>query len=561
MSQARIPATSMSDDHPSHRWPAARRLAVGILPGALSGVLLGISHPPADLPWLIWVALVPLLWVVQRQPRGLQAFLPGVAAGFALFAITIHPATSAHLWSGWQTAETVAEHESMVSRQFVVLNVVWIGLSLWGALFWGACTLLLSRLAQGSLWRLALLAPPTMIVVTEWLRSLATFDYQWAFLGNAAIHVHGILQLAALGGVSLLSWLVVLVNVGILALALLPRRPRQWLLPGSVAALFALAAVGGSWQEASLESRWQNTKSIATAGIQYHKPRSETTPLDFTPLGFEKAYLELMQQVARGEAGEIDLLVLPESIAFGTLSLDGSKVPQVPEQFQWPRQKWAETITDVIDLSDRNLAIILGVDTVADEAIHNSTTFWTQDGLQNVYHKQRPVPLAEYQPALFEFLGMQGEMQYQAGQSSRIGELHQIPIGAFICQEVLIASVTRQSVRDGAELLVSGGNDGVFQDPAFAEVHAGLARLRAVESGRFIVRVMKTGISAIISPSGAEISRSPSSEPYVVVNRVHALDHQTPYVRFGNWPLGLAGLVLSIALLVHFRRGRMRPSD
>lgn len=545
----------------SEKRRARRRLTAGLLPGALSGVLLGLAHPPADLPWLIWVALVPLLWAVQRQPRGLQAFVPGLAAGFLLFLITIHPATSAHLWSGWQTAATPEEHGAMLNRQYVVLNLVWAVLSLWGALFWGVCTLILSRLAQGSLWRLALLAPPMFIILTEWLRSLTTFDYQWAFLGNAALHLDGVLQLSALGGVWLLSWLAVLVNVGILALLFLPKCPRQWPLPAGVAALFLVAILCGSWYAGSTESQWKNKASIAVAGIQYHKPRSETTPQDFTPLGFEKAYLELMRQIARGEAGEIELLVLPESIAFGALSLDGTKVSGLPEHLQWPRAKWSETVIDVIDLSDQNLSIILGVNTVADRALRNSMVFWTSDGIQNVYHKQRPVPLAEYQPAFLELLGIQGKSQYQAGESSQIGMIHGTPIGAFICQEVLTAEVTRRSVRDGAGLLVSGGNDGVFRNPAFAEVHAHLARLRAVETGRYVIRVMKTGISAIISPTGAEISRSPSSEPYVVVNRAHALDHETPYVRFGNWPVGLAGLILVSSLFyLPMGRGRRRES-
>lgn len=548
----------MTNNDMTEKRGIVHRTAFVLLPAVLSGALMGLAFPPADLPWLVWVALVPLLWAVQRQPSGLWAFLPGIATGFVFFLITIHPATSAYVWSGWQTAATPEEHEAMIAWQYLVLNVVWVGLSLWGALFWGVCTLLLSRLAQGSLWRLALLAPPIVVAVTEWLRSLATFDYQWAFLGNATVHLENILQLGALGGVWLLSWLVVLVNVGILSLLLLWRRPRQWPLPAGVGALLLLAALGGSWHVDSVESRQESAQPMVVAGVQYHQPRSETTPRDYTPLGFEKAYLELMRQIARGEAGEVELLVLPESIAFGALSLDGSKVPEVPERFQWPQAKWTETILGVISLSDQNLAIILGVDTVTHGAIRNSMVFWSGGGLQNVYHKQRPVPLAEYQPAFLEILGIQGELQYQAGESSAIGELHGTRIGGFICQEVQIPGVVRRSVRDGAELLVSGGNDGVFQNPAFAEAHADLARLRAVEAGRYLIRAMKTGISAIISPTGAEISRSPSSEPYVVVNRVHALDHKTPYVRFGDWPVWLAFIIILSAIAVCWK-SRSRP--
>jgi apolipoprotein N-acyltransferase len=145
------------------------------------------------------------------------------------------------------------------------------------------------------------------------------------------------------------------------------------------------------------------------------------------------------------------------------------------------------------------------------------------------------VPFSEYQPAGWKRLAIRGRSQYSPGQGSQLIHLPDLALGGFICQEVLVPWVTRQSVRDGATLLVSGGNDGVFASPAVARVHADAAQLRAVETGRDVVRAMKTGISAVIDPWGRERERSRSSEPAMLVSEITPLTGHTPYVRFGDW--------------------------
>lgn len=129
-------------------------------------------------------------------------------------------------------------------------------------------------------------------------------------------------------------------------------------------------------------------------------------------------------------------------------------------------------------------------------------------------------------------------------------------LGGFICQEVLFPSLIRQSVLEGATILVSGGNDGVFANPAVAQVHADAAQIRAVETGRYLVRAMKTGISAIIDPQGREQARSRSSEPALLLGMISPHQGMTPYVRFGDWLLWVAGLVIAGIWVGQSRRPR-----
>lgn len=529
--------------------------SVRLVPAALSGVLLGLSYPPADFSWLIWVALVPLLWSVMHQKHAGRLFLIGLVAGTVFYLIATRPLVSAHLWAGWQAGSS-ADMEGQRQTQFLVLNLLWLVLSVWGGLFWGAFTVALSRLTSGSLQRAALLGPPLIVLLTEWFRSLTSWDYHWAFLGNAAVEVANVRQLAALGGVWLLTWLVVLVNVGILALMCNIRKPRRWGMPAGIAAGISVVLVFGIWRLDVLQAEVEQNNGISVAALQYHQNRY--TFDDYTSVGFEENYLNLMGKVAQGEAGNVDLLVLPESIGFGVLSLDGSETSAKPRALHRSLGAWTRVISRTIRESDSKLAIVLGMDTVQGGSLHNSLLFWAQSGLVHWYHKQRPVPFAEYQPASLEFVGLEGENQYERGENSRTVALHGMEIGGFICQEVLVPGVLRRSTANGAELLVSGGNDGVFGSPAVAQVHHNLARLRAVETGRYIVRAMKTGISAVIAPTGAVVRRSPSSEPFVVVARAQPRTKMTAYVRYGDWPLGVAALFLVAGLLGLFYRRKGR---
>lgn len=108
---------------------------------------MGLAFPPVGASWLVWVGLVPLLWVVRREKRGSHAFWMGLVAGTVVYLITLRPLVSAHMWSGWQFVP-VAELAGIQSRQLVVLNGLWLLLSVWGGVFWGGFSLALSKLAR-----------------------------------------------------------------------------------------------------------------------------------------------------------------------------------------------------------------------------------------------------------------------------------------------------------------------------------------------------------------------------------------------------------------------------
>lgn len=513
------------------------------LAALLSGLLLGLSTPPYDFWPLSVVALVPLLASIRRLRRLRPALIAGWLAGTVFFLFNLHPLLSAHLWSGWATGDS-AEFALRASRQFVVLSFLWLFLSLWGGMFWGIFAAITSYVSRDSLARMAVIAPAAFVSVAEWLRSVTSWDYAWGFLGNSLVELDGLRQMASAGGVWLLTIVAVLANIAVLGLVLGIRRPRRAL--ASATPLVLLLALNAALTPSGESSGKEQGTKIRVAALQYSQDRYGFN--DYMGVGLERAYLELVRQLATGRMGAIDLLVLPESIAYTIASLDGTRVDGIPQQVQTDLERWTGLIENVMAWSDDRMAVVAGLETAEHGHLHNSMVFWQPEEYPDWYHKQKLVPFAEYQPWPLRFFELSGSA-FQRGTESKIVAVHGVPMGAFICQEVLMPGVARQSTLAGAQVLLSGGNDGVFADTAVARIHAKHARLRAVETGRFVVRAMKTGVSAIISPTGNIVDQSRASEPEAISGVVEAREALTPFVRWGNWPTALSLIVVLLSIV------------
>jgi apolipoprotein N-acyltransferase len=104
----------------------------------------------------------------------------------------------------------------------------------------------------------------------------------------------------------------------------------------------------------------------------------------------------------------------------------------------------------------------------------------------------------------------------------------------LICFDSIYEQLTLDSVRDGAEIMVISSNDSWFFDSAAVYQHQAQAQLRAIESGRYVLRSANTGISTIIAPNGEILSWiDPLTEGYAVC-QVSTLSRNTPYTVVGN---------------------------
>lgn len=199
----------------------------------------------------------------------------------------------------------------------------------------------------------------------------------------------------------------------------------------------------------------------------------------------------------------------------------------------------------------RGGSLVIGAPTRrSEEGVFNSLVALGPNG--SAYHKHHLVPFGEFIPLrpLVERLG--GLVQIPMSDFSS-GPAKQPPLsaagvrlGGSICFEVVFPDLIRRQL-PGAEMLVNVSNDAWFGDSLAPHQHLEMARMRALETGRYLLRATNNGISAIIAPSGAIAQRSAQFETEVL--RGEATPHQgaTPFVRWGQWPaLALAAAMMAL---------------
>jgi len=116
----------------------------------------------------------------------------------------------------------------------------------------------------------------------------------------------------------------------------------------------------------------------------------------------------------------------------------------------------------------------------------------------------------------------------------------------------------RDAVRNGGQLLINPTNGASFTGTIVQTQQVASSRLRALETGRWVVQIAPTGFSAFVTPNGDVQQRTEVSEAAVGVEPVGLREGQTLYARLGDLPfVGLGALFVALAWLVDRRR---RPS-
>ena len=206
-------------------------------------------------------------------------------------------------------------------------------------------------------------------------------------------------------------------------------------------------------------------------------------------------------------------------------------------------------------------ALLLGVpwrDEEQDRHYNSLVLLGSEHGL---YHKRHLVPFGEYLPLrsvllpLTSILGVPSP-DFSRGPSTPLLSVAGHPIAPTICYEIAFAAEVAASLPE-AELLVTVSNDAWFGASIGPHQHLEIARARAKETGRYLARATNTGISALVSPAGEVLARSPQFEVDVIEAEVVPMSGATPYVRVGNAPMvGAAFALLFAAIVIGMRRNR-----
>jgi apolipoprotein N-acyltransferase len=185
--------------------------------------------------------------------------------------------------------------------------------------------------------------------------------------------------------------------------------------------------------------------------------------------------------------------------------------------------------------------------------LYNAASVFAPDGaLLGRYAKIHLVPWGEYIPFANFFSFAHGLTKnagkFTHGWNRSVFRLNGHHYGIFICYESIFADEIRQFVVNGAEVLVNISDDGWYGDTSAPWQHLNMARMRAVENRRWLLRDTNTGVTAAIDPYGRITQSAPRHEFTSLAVRYGFNDEMTFYTRLGDVFALVCG-ILSIAVL------------
>jgi apolipoprotein N-acyltransferase len=235
-------------------------------------------------------------------------------------------------------------------------------------------------------------------------------------------------------------------------------------------------------------------------------------------------------------------------------------------------QRWTELSTGTVERLQNfsrltNSDILIGVSTIsADSDGYNSVVHINplQRGNLEQYHKVRLMPFGEYSPQGFAWFSENLRVSFK---NLSAGSLDQVPfhvgqmkVASLICHEDLFGDDVRRWLPETG-VFINPGNLAWFDDSIALEQRLQIARMRAKESGRPILRVTNTGVTAQIDVNGSVVARLAPGIPAVLHGRVSPASGITPYMQFGdNLLLALLIITIIFLLLAKFRMKRDRTS-
>ena len=491
-----------------------------ILP--LGGILFALTVIFPQIGTFEWIALIPALLAILTMipdPTVKYRRLYGLGLVFfwPFYAVNFH-------WFFYMYPLDFAGMSRPASA--VVVTVACLGLSLFQAL--GAALLFpLMGVATRGKWlsKHTILHPilfACLWTALEWWQAHSGWSgVPWARLAIGQAENVLSLQSAAIFGSYFITFLMVAVN-GLLAYMFL--HPSRRVLCAALAAGLVFGNMAfGAIRMAAVKDMGEPVK---VAAIQGNKGSLENWSLTTMDKVME-VYGELSREAAENGA---ELIVWPETC--------------IPANID--RQGWVyEYVTELSQ--ECGVPILCGLFTrVAEgsDADYNSIVAALPDGTVHgtVYNKRNPVPFGEFVPfrdlvmtvipPLAEINTLAEDIP--AGEDSVVMELDVGNVGPLICFDSIYERNALDSIGNGAQILAVSTNDSWFTDSRGVWMHHAQSQLRAIETGRYVVRSANTGVSSVINDRGEVLESLAPLKTGYVLETAHLSDRVTVYSVIGN---------------------------
>jgi apolipoprotein N-acyltransferase len=477
----------------------------------LAGAVLPLAFAPYEQLWLAPLSYAVLLYL-WRDAAPRRAVGLGFAYGCASFGIGTY-------WT-YIAVRIIGQAPVFVGVALTVgLTVVLAGfVALAGFLAARAF-----RTRGAGAWLVTL---PALFVLTEWLRGWLFTGFGWLAAGYSQTD-SWLMGYAPVAGVHAMSWAVLVTAGALLTLWLGTNRER----------LAAAAVVSAVWL-GGLVLRGQEFTQARERPLQVALAQGAIAQTNKYEPEQLLPTLQLYAELTRQSAGA-DLVVWPEA-AIPTLL---EYVPDYIEGVQRLTERQGST------LLLGGLRLPPGSESV--ETFQNILVALTEE--PQIYIKRHLVPFGEYFPVP-DFVRTWMRMMTLPTGDAIPGAADQPPLDAageriavMICYEDVFGAEQLHYLPD-ATLIVNVSNDAWFGDSFAAHQHLQIARVRAAEVGRYMLRATNTGVTAVIDSHGGVVQTLPQFHAGLLKETVRGYTGSTPYARVGNYLVVVLALVALVAV-------------
>jgi len=513
----------------------------------LGGILLALSLNYPVFWFLSFFSFVPLFYFIGlKNTDSKKVFWGSFLFGFVFMGWTLSWSfnTLPLDWAGIETP----------SVGFILVFSAWLLEAIVFGLLTGIFGIAVHKIYERNIGWMMIAGTPSIWVLIEYVKSIVmTFVWSgpgtllgphWSMgtLGYLLAENETMLQLASLGGVYLLSFIIIFINVLVYGISISPKKLiKKKLAHLACVALFTIMLSIIVGKISAPEHDDETFLNVAVAQTNFASAFSRS---DNEHVGKFSEITRLMftaKNDIEKDGRKVDILILPEDSRFFS---------------HIEKDSQGEIVKDI--LGNENAIVIDSGAKTNDGRLKSKLEYISTNGEITDSEKIFLMPFGEFLPRAILFpakiFGMDewvdnfnGARKYFRGNNPTIAEFNGVKLGTLFCSEIISTDLYREITRDGAGLLINISSQSIFNKSSiFFKQILNIAQVRSVENRRFFVQSSNYAPSFILNDRGQVVKISDTEKNSVIYGKIAPRTIKTPYTKAGNWILLLSGFMVLV---------------